>query len=221
MLLTPPQNPIAACICSRHRRSAALLGCSLLLLNCMQLHAEDSQERVFRYKNAKGVVVFSDQQPENQPFEVLLYDCYACNPDSTVDWQHTPLFTEPYQQEINLAAAQHKLDPALIRAVIHAESAFNPAARSKTGAVGLMQLMPETAKSVGVSNRYNPQDNIDGGSRYLAKLLQRFNGNIQLACAAYNAGPTLVSQLGAVPDYPETQSYVKRVQILLQRYRQH
>nr|WP_228729916.1 lytic transglycosylase domain-containing protein [Shewanella avicenniae] len=187
----------------------------------MQLHAEDSQERVFRYKNAKGVVVFSDQQPENQPFEVLLYDCYACNPDSTVDWQHTPLFTEPYQQEINLAAAQHKLDPALIRAVIHAESAFNPAARSKTGAVGLMQLMPETAKSVGVSNRYNPQDNIDGGSRYLAKLLQRFNGNIQLACAAYNAGPTLVSQLGAVPDYPETQSYVKRVQILLQRYRQH
>ncbi|WP_052074630.1 transglycosylase SLT domain-containing protein [Shewanella mangrovi] len=192
----------------------------LLVLLCQGVFAQESKERVFRYEDANGVVVFSDQQPKNQSFEVLLYDCYACNPDSKVDWHNTPLFTEQYRQEISLAAKQHQLDPALIRAVIHAESAFNPAARSRTGAVGLMQLMPATAKEVGVSNRYNPSDNIEGGSRYLAELMQRFHGNMQLACAAYNAGPTLVSQLGAVPDYPETQSYVERVQILWQRYRQ-
>ncbi len=194
-----------------------------LLLSCsawVNAEPQNSQEQVFRYTNANGVVVFSDKKPKNRPYERLLFDCYACNPDSKINWQRTPLFTAKYQTEISKAAARYQLDPALIRAVIHAESAFNSGALSRSGAVGLMQLMPETAKEVGVANRYNARENINGGSRYLAQLLERFNGDIALACAAYNAGPTLVEQLGAIPNYPETKSYVERVQILLQRYRQ-
>lgn len=194
-----------------------------LLLSCsawVNAEPQNSQEQVFRYTNANGVVVFSDKKPEGRPYKRLLFDCYACNPNSKINWQRTPLFTAKYQPEISKAAARYKLDPALIRAVIHAESAFNSGALSRSGAVGLMQLMPETAKEVGVTNRYNARENINGGSRYLAQLLERFNGDIALACAAYNAGPTLVEQLGAIPNYPETKSYVERVQILLQRYRQ-
>lgn len=201
------------------RLTTKLLWLALLQPVIAHANSTNQQEQVFRYTNANGVVVFSDKKPLNRPYERLLFDCYACNPNSTVDWQHTPLFKQQYQQEIQQAAKLTQLEPALIRAVIHAESAFNTAARSKSGAVGLMQLMPRTAQEVGVSNRYNAADNIAGGSRYLAKLLERFNGDIALACAAYNAGPTLVEQLGTIPNYPETQSYVKRVQILLQRYR--
>lgn len=202
--------------------SKKIIFSTLLLLSTNAAWAEpqNKQEQVFRYKNANGVVVFSDKKPSNRPYTRLLFDCYACNPESKINWQRTPLYTAKYQAEIAKAAARYQLDPALIRAVIHAESAFNSGARSRSGAVGLMQLMPETAKEVGVANRYNARENINGGSRYLAQLLERFNGDIALACAAYNAGPTLVEQLGAIPNYPETKSYVERVQILLQRYRQ-
>ena len=178
----------------------------------------DSKIKVYQYTQANGVVAFADHAPGDRDFRVLSYECYACKPDSTLDWQKMPLFSAEYNELIARAAKTHDLDPALIRAVIHAESAFNVFALSRSGAMGLMQLMPDTAKAMGVKNPYRPEQNIDGGARYLAKMLARFDGNIDLACAAYNAGPTTVTQYKGIPPYPETQAYVKRVKILMKRY---
>ncbi|WP_300497719.1 lytic transglycosylase domain-containing protein, partial [uncultured Methylophaga sp.] len=108
----------------------------------------------------------------------------------------------------------------LVRAVIHAESAFNAKALSKKGAQGLMQLMPGTAKDLGVTNAFDVQQNIEGGVKYLAGLLNTFDGDIKLATAAYNAGPGAVKRFKGIPPYAETEVYVERVGILHQRYGQ-
>jgi soluble lytic murein transglycosylase-like protein len=108
-------------------------------------------------------------------------------------------------------AKKHNVDPKLVKAVIRAESNWNPRAVSSKGAVGMMQLMPKTASDLGVGNRYNPEENIEGGVKYLRFLLDKFNGNLTLALAAYNAGPAKVEKVGGVPSIPETVDYVKRV----------
>jgi len=110
------------------------------------------------------------------------------------------------------AAERHHVDPALVRAVIETESNWNPSAVSRKGAVGLMQLIPTTAQRFGVNDAFNPKQNIDGGVQYLKALLERYNGNLDLALAAYNAGEGAVDRAHGVPMFRETQLYVQKVQ---------
>ncbi len=123
-----------------------------------------------------------------------------------------------YDTLIRAAARRHQLDPELIRAVIKVESGFDRQAVSGKGAQGLMQLMPGTARDMGVDSVFDPADNIMGGSRYLRRLYDRFQGDLELALAAYNAGPDRVEQSGGVPRIPETVSYVRQV---LRQYRNY
>ncbi|RXR08868.1 lytic transglycosylase domain-containing protein [Pseudoxanthomonas composti] len=144
--------------------------------------------------------------------------CYACgNPG--VNFGQVRLNTASYQAEIAAAAREYGVDEAIVRAIIHAESAYNPLALSRAGAQGLMQLMPATARRFGVSDSYDASQNIRGGVQYLAWLLKRFNGNLTLAAAGYNAGEGAVDKHGGVPPYSETQRYVQRVGLLADRYR--
>lgn len=145
--------------------------------------------------------------------------CYACAPLPGVNFGTLRLNTAAYAAEIRAAAAQHGVDEAIVRAIIHAESSFNPNARSRVGAQGLMQLMPPTARRFGVSNSYDPVQNIGGGVQYLAWLLKRYNGDLTLAAAGYNAGEGAVDRYKGVPPYNETQRYVERVRVLAERYR--
>ena len=108
-------------------------------------------------------------------------------------------------------AMKHNVDPKLVQAVISAESNWNPNAVSQKGAVGMMQLMPKTAREMGVGNSLNADENIEGGVKYLKYLLNKFRGNLALALAAYNAGPSLVEKVGGVPSIPETIKYVRQV----------
>jgi soluble lytic murein transglycosylase-like protein len=173
----------------------------------------------FKYQKG-GSVAYSDRQPKKAAYEVIVYtSCYACNPLSRVDWRGTKLYMTEFTYLITQAAKRYGVDPSLVRAIIHAESNFNPLARSRKGAMGLMQLMPGTARDMGVSNASDAAQNIEGGVKYLSRMLERFDGSVTMATAAYNAGPGAVEKYRGVPPYEETKTYVFRVNILYQRYK--
>jgi soluble lytic murein transglycosylase len=124
---------------------------------------------------------------------------------------HSTLSEQELEPVIRRYSSQHRLHPALIRAVIKAESNFDPRAVSRAGAIGLMQLMPQTALRLDVRDMYDPDDNVGGGTKYLRQLLDRFHGNLPLALAAYNAGENAVDHYQALPPFDETRQYVRKV----------
>ena len=122
-----------------------------------------------------------------------------------------PVSNAPFEQIIRAAAQRNSIDPDLVASVIAAESNFNPKAISRKNARGLMQLLPDTARRMGVRNIFDPKENVEGGTRYLSNLLQLYKNNLPLALAAYNAGPVRVNRYRAVPPYHETVNYVNQV----------
>lgn len=179
--------------------------------------------QIYKWTDAEGIVHYSSEKPPGvEAFQAFRFPCYASDPSCSarIDWENVPLNRGAFPEIIREVAAVHGVEEALIRAVIHAESAYQPEAKSPKGAQGLMQLMPGTQAELGVADPYDPVANIEGGTRYLAGLLARFGGDVELASAAYNAGPGAVERHGGVPPYAETREYVRRVRILHHRYRQ-
>jgi len=175
---------------------------------------------VYKWVDENGIVTFSNiAPPTDQDFQVLKFPCYASDPKCrSVRWEKVPLNRVAFQDEIRAAAEYNAVEESLIRAIIHAESAYQPDAQSPKGAQGLMQLMPATQQEMRVADPFNPALNIKGGTRYLSDLLLEFGGDVVMAAAAYNAGPGAVHKYGGIPPYEETREYVRRIQILYERY---
>lgn len=180
---------------------------------------------VYRVVRGDGSVEYTNVRPPGSRaghavtmLFTYIATCAACDLHSPIQWNRVPLNLTAYGPVIHAASSAYGVDEALLRAVIHAESAFNPRALSVKGAQGLMQLMPGTARDLGVLDAFDSEQNIRGGARYLGLLLQDFSGDEQLAAAAYNAGPAAVQRYGGVPPYAETRVYVQRVATLRKRY---
>src|SRR5437868_8338587 len=146
-----------------------------------------------------------DQTPAPQPVQAVQPAAHS------VVTSHNVATSRNLNELINSVSDRHHLDPDLVNSVIRAESGFNPRAVSRKGAQGLMQLMPNTASKLGVPNAFDAQANVDGGTRYLRELLERYNFDLVKALAAYNAGPRRVEQYGGLPPYYETHAYVARI----------
>jgi soluble lytic murein transglycosylase-like protein len=174
---------------------------------------------IYRYEDPEGTLHFTDA-PTDRRYKVILRDIRKDRKLRTAfklpGYARNPAEFEPI---ISSCSREFGVDSSLVKAVIHAESGYNPSAVSPKGAQGLMQLMPKTAQGLKVADSMNPSDNIRGGVRYLRFLLDTFKGNESLALAAYNAGLNSVAKYGGIPPYQETQSYVAKVLSYRNNYR--
>lgn len=214
--LTPSTVPSPAIVqASTARAAAPRAGGKRLVQGQVYSYIKDGV-RHYSSRPPKGVAGATSLRTIKYSF---MESCYACGVLPGVDFGRVRLNTDAYRSEIAAAAARFGVEEAVVRAIIHAESAYNPRAVSRAGAQGLMQLMPATARRFGVSDSFDPVQNISGGVQYLGWLLKRFNGNLTLAAAGYNAGEGAVDKYNGVPPYAETQRYVQRVAQLADRYR--
>lgn len=180
---------------------------------------------MYIYKDKGGQVLLTNVNPSgnfnkfNKQVKVTYYkDSTVAQPASFTS-NYNPTYTpstssgsrSTYDAYIVASAARHGVDPGLLKAMMHTESAFNPNARSPVGAQGLMQLMPATARRFSVNNPWNPAENIEGSAKYLAWLLRKFNNKVEFAVAGYNAGEGNVMKYGGIPPFKETRNYVQRV----------
>lgn len=198
-----------------NKRTGWLLFCGLLMMGGTA-HAE-----IYKYEDRQGKLHFTDRPMKGGGYHLL----WRSGPTqrrasgSRIDTASLKRNRLRYTPLIEQIARKVRLKPALLHAVVQAESAYDPRARSRTGARGLMQLMPGTAKRYGVYDSWDPKSNLAGGATYLRDLLAMFKNDLKLALAAYNAGENAVKKYGnKIPPYPETQAYVTRV---LAFYREH
>lgn len=202
---------------------------SLLFFAGLLASAESTAEQVYMARTASGLLVYTNRPPQQGLEIVKILEFSSTRPAKRrlASYRQQaalgsgsklpPFSVSEIDALIHAAAATHGVEETLLRAIIHVESKFDPQARSPKGALGLMQLMPDTARRYGVLDGHDPAQNIDGGTRYLKYLLALFKGNVRLALAAYNAGETAVIRHGnRVPPFAETQAYVP---VVLARYR--
>lgn len=197
----------------------AVLKMGLLIVACLA-GLQPAFAEVYKFTDKDGIVHYTNIRPSGQVnVKTFSFPCYASDPTcNQLDWEKIPLNRGAFNEEIQTAADVFAVDDALIRAIIHAESAYQPEALSPKGAQGLMQLMPATQAELQIIDVFDPLSNIEGGTLYLSRLLEQFGQSVELAAAAYNAGPGAVREYGGIPPYKETQEYVRRVKILYRRY---
>ncbi len=190
---------------------------TLLCLAALVFFSQQSQaEKTYIYKEADGTVWFSNVKPSAQDstrYKLIQVKGRQTATRSCLGMNDSKLAARArlYQDDIAKYSNEFRVDSKLIMAVIRNESCFDKAAVSSAGAEGLMQLMPATAESLGVKNSFSSRQNIRGGTQYLSELIKKYQNNITLALAAYNAGPGAVAKYDGVPPYPETEKYIERV----------
>ncbi|HVR70555.1 MAG TPA: lytic transglycosylase domain-containing protein [Vicinamibacteria bacterium] len=182
------------------------------LLATLSLAGNPAQAQIYTRRNDRGVMEATNT-PDQTDYR-LTYPGKGTLIHSSA-WRLRPTYSGEFDADIVAAAARHGVSVNLVRAVIQVESDYDHLAVSSKGAQGLMQLMPDTGRRMGVSNAFDPRQNIFGGVRYLRLLLDQFQGDVRLATAAYNAGPNAVVRHGGVPPYRETRGYVQKIQALL------
>ena len=177
---------------------------------------------IYKYEDRHGNILLTDHPMRDANFRLIwrTRTTHNSSSKSRIDTAATQRNKSRYSPLINTVARNNRLRPELLHAVVRAESSYDPRARSRTGAMGLMQLMPDTARRYGVSDSWNPEANLNGGARYLKDLLSMFQYDLKLALAAYNAGENAVKKYGnEVPPFPETQQYVIKVLAFYQKNR--
>lgn len=196
------------------------LACSLAVALAAPLAPFEARADIYSFRDERGVVHFTNIPGLDRRYRLIRREAGSRVPRSGQAWMPTEADIRRFSSIIETASRSHGIEPALVQAVITAESGFNPNALSRKGASGLMQLMPDTARRYGVRNIFDPAENIHGGVRYLRDLLAMFNGDMRLALAGYNAGENAVIRAGhRIPPYPETQDYVPKVIDIYHRFR--